>query len=316
MSAPDGVYQFDPAAMFTSGPCFFVGATGSGKTNTLLSIIGRHGRKFEVVAAFAGSVGALVSLGKCLPQVAIHFPYDDTARRKLAKLLDGQQRATFRGGAKPILLIFDDLMFEGRGFVSSREFRWLIFNSRASNVWCLFTMQYCKHVPPEIRSQGFYAFLCPAKDMETRRMLVETFAPIGVGGFRSERHFFSVFDHCTRDMGCLVVDRSVLGPLGEDHPPYFWYRAPKVCERPLAFGSGALWRYNDRRYDPRWVDRPGAFGQLSSPEKKVPEPKPRARLREIPPASQRMRIANPNDRPHTRKTGYNRERAKLLVYGL
>jgi hypothetical protein len=249
MSRTDFCWKFDPRDMFTAGPCFFVGSTGRGKTNTMLNVIAWHGHKFGTFASFCGSTSAVIAQSKCLPNTFIHYPYDDKAQRELRKLINEQERLMYCGNPQPLLLIFDDLMYD-KSFIYSKEFRWLIFNSRAAKIWSMFLMQYCKHIPPEIRTQGFYAFLCGAHDGETREMLAETFAPIGGNGFRSKDHFFRVFDNITRDFGTLVVDRSDLGPRGSDHPPYYWYK-PVMLERPVPLGGG-IWPYHRRRYDPRW----------------------------------------------------------------
>jgi hypothetical protein len=257
----DTCYQFRPQDAFVAGPCFFVGSTGRGKTNTLINMIAWHGIKFGTFAAFCGSASAAITLGKSLPDSFIHYPYDDLAKRKLRKLIDAQQRDMYSHDPQPLVLIFDDMMYEGHAFVNSKEFRWLIFNSRAGNVWACFTMQYCKHIPPEIRSQGFYAFLCSAIDRETRGMLAETFAPIGGNGFRSAQHFYRVFDQMTQDFGVLVVDRSNLGPHGDHHPTYYWFKPIEYKGRvPL---GGDIWNYHDYNYDDRWYDRPGVFNQMS-----------------------------------------------------
>jgi hypothetical protein len=258
---PERVFRFHSRSIFTAGPCFFVGQTGTGKTNTMLSIVAEHAHKFETVVAFSGSVSSVATLRQCIPETFIYHPWDNRAIKMLNDLIEVQGRSVYEKRAKPLLLIFDDLMFDEK-FPSSNEFKWLVFNGRGMRIWSLFTLQYCKQVPPGIRMQGFYAFLGRETNEEALGLLYSTFA----SGFRNQAHFERVLNEVTRDKTSLVIDKSTLGADGEDHPTYTWYRPGGVIDYKIRFGSGSCWRYHARRFNDAWARDSKAFRITRSPE--------------------------------------------------
>ena len=80
-------------------------------------------------------------------------------------------------------------------------------------------MQYLLGIPPGLRTQVDYLFICKETKQNNKRKLFDHYA----GMFPNFDMFNKVLVECTKDRGCLVIDNSTNSDKLEDQ--VFWYKA-------------------------------------------------------------------------------------------
>ena len=108
-------------------------------------------------------------------------------------------------------------------------------------------MQYAVGIPPELRSNFDYIFLLGEDFISNRKRLYEHYA----GMFPSFDIFQRVFDECTENFGCMVINNKIHSK--EIEEKVFWFKAKKT---PTFFiGSKKFKKYHKKNYDSEWNKR-------------------------------------------------------------
>ena len=92
-------------------------------------------------------------------------------------------------------------------------------NGRHVNFTLIITMQYCMGIPPNLRTNVDYVFICREPKVCNQKRLYEHYA----GMFPTFQMFREVLNQCTANYGCLVIDNNAQSSKLEDQA--FWYRA-------------------------------------------------------------------------------------------
>lgn len=114
------------------------------------------------------------------------------------------------------LLVLDDC-FLSKGLSKNKYFCELAFNGSHYNITTFLTSVYPHNFTPEIRCNFDYVFLLAESYNVTRTRLYEQYGCI----FSNEEDFLKVFDECTKDYGCMVIDNSSTLPNVEDRVFYY-----------------------------------------------------------------------------------------------
>lgn len=116
-------------------------------------------------------------------------------------------------------LIFDDCLYDAKSWVNDKNMRFIFMNGRHVGITFLLTMQYLLGIPPNLRAQCDFIFICKETKTAIKRKLYEYYA----GMFPSFDMFNQVLKECTKDYGCLVIDNTTTSDRLEDQ--VFWYKA-------------------------------------------------------------------------------------------
>lgn len=111
----------------------------------------------------------------------------------------------------------------------------------------LLTMQYSLDIDPGLRLNSDYVFVFRDPVRANRERLYDNF----FGVFPSFHTFNAVFDQCTEDYECLVLDNRATSNKVEDC--VFWYKARDHGK--FRVGCPAFWTYHAINYDPDADDR-------------------------------------------------------------
>jgi hypothetical protein len=120
------------------------------------------------------------------------------------------------------LLIMDDCLADSKGakgWKNDPSLRWIFMNGRHAEVTFILTMQYQVGIPPELRVNIDWAFLC----RETKKIEKEKLLKYYAGIFNDFNMFNQIFNKCTRDKKCMVIDCLSESDKIEDQ--VFWYMA-------------------------------------------------------------------------------------------
>jgi hypothetical protein len=92
-------------------------------------------------------------------------------------------------------------------------------NGRHVGITFLITMQYMLGIPPSLRTNVDYIFICRENKVTMKKKLYDHYA----GMFPDYNMFSQVLAECTKDYGCLVIDNVTKSEKLEDQ--VFWYKA-------------------------------------------------------------------------------------------
>ena len=116
-------------------------------------------------------------------------------------------------------LCLDDCLADAKDWVTDKNIRWIFMNGRHANLTFLLTMQYAMGIPPSLRTNVDYIFICKEPKISNQKRLYDHYAGI----FRDFKMFRGVLTQTTKNYGCLVIDNTSISEKLEDQ--VFWYRA-------------------------------------------------------------------------------------------
>jgi len=115
-------------------------------------------------------------------------------------------------------LILDDC-FANDEWVKDNNIKTMFMNGRHFNLTCIITIQPAMGMPPSLRANIDYTFICKDTNNSNLKRLYDHYARM----FPTFEMFKNVFDRYTDDNGCLVIDNSSTSDKLEDQ--LYWYRA-------------------------------------------------------------------------------------------
>ena len=120
------------------------------------------------------------------------------------------------------LLIMDDCLADSEGKQGWRKdtnLRWVFMNGRHGKITLILTMQYQVGIPPELRVNIDWVFLC----RETKKLEKDKLHKYYAGIFPDATMFSQIFNSCTRDKRCMVID--ALSESDKIEEQVYWYLA-------------------------------------------------------------------------------------------
>jgi len=159
-----------------------------------------------------------------IPDMFIHEEYNADL---LEKFVHRQKIITKRRENDPsyknidhrAFLIFDDCLSDAKAWINDKNIKFLFYNGRHIGITFILTMQYLLGIPPSLRSNIDFIFICKETKTTNKKKLYEYYA----GLFPTYDMFSQVLDECTKDYGCLVIDNTTSSDKLEDQA--FWYKA-------------------------------------------------------------------------------------------
>lgn len=117
------------------------------------------------------------------------------------------------------LLIMDDLLADAEKWKKDPNITWIFTNGRHADITLILTMQYQMGIPPIMRVNIDYLFICK----ETKRIELDKLWKNYAGIFSTFDMFLQILNQVTRDYGCLVIDNTSQSDKLEDQ--VFIYKA-------------------------------------------------------------------------------------------
>jgi hypothetical protein len=117
------------------------------------------------------------------------------------------------------VLIMDDCLADSKNWNKDENLRWIFMNGRHASITFILTMQYQIGIPPELRVNIDWVFICK----ETKKIEKEKLWKYYAGVFPSFDMFNQIFDKCTEDKKVMVIDSLSESTRIEDQ--IYWYKA-------------------------------------------------------------------------------------------
>lgn len=221
---------FDMSKIKRDKVCVTIGMRGSGKSFLARDLLYHH-RRIPVGIVISGSEKADPFYGDMIPDLYIYDKYKPAV---LEALFERQTKAKKEHWAElDTFIILDDCGFD-RNVGKDEKIRELFMNGRHYNIMLFIVLQYAMGLPPDLRTNIDYVFLFRDNTHSNKRKLYEYYAGI----FPSYEMFNAVYEACTEDYGCMVIDKQSKSTNIED--VVYWYKAQP--HPPFRVGSTNYWK--------------------------------------------------------------------------
>lgn len=158
-----------------------------------------------------------------VPAIFIHDEYtpelvEQVLKRQKDICRNCRMDPKYKGVDPRAFFIMDDCLADSDGWVRDKNIRWIFMNGRHAQITFILTMQYAMGIPPVLRTNVDYIFICKEPKLANQKRLYDHYA----GMFPSFDMFRAILTQCTRNHGCLVIDNASTSDKLEDQ--VFWYR--------------------------------------------------------------------------------------------
>ena len=259
---------YDNNGKFINPKIGIIGKSGCGKSFIIRDIM-YHLKEIPCGTVIAPTCKMNKFYDSFIGKSYIYYEYLDTIipsimDRQIKILAKNENRIT--NNKKPIdprcFLIMDDCM-------SSKD-KWMkdplilsIFNEgRHYQMTYILSMQYCRSLHPEMRSNFDYIFLCAEDIVDNRKRLYQDYAGI----FPDLKLFLKAFMEITKDYGIMVINNRIKNS-NDLKDRVFWYRAVNRENEIFKVGSKKYIDYNEQVYDCNYDKR--SFFDISTYDKKT-----------------------------------------------
>lgn len=214
--------RFDMGQIKDDKVIVFIGKRGTGKSVLVVDYLYHH-RQFPIVSVVSPTDNFNLTYRPHVPSIFIHEEYtgeliEQILKRQKDICQSCKSDPAYAGVDPKTCVILDDCLADGNDWVKDKNIKWIFMNGRHAKVTFILTMQYCMGIPPSLRTNVDYIFICKEPKITNQKRLYEQYA----GMFPCFEMFRSVLTKCTKDFGCLVIDNSSNSDKIEDQ--VFWYR--------------------------------------------------------------------------------------------
>lgn len=232
------IKRFDPSNLKADRIWLVVGKRGTGKSTLIRDLLYHMRHYINCPVAMTPTEESMAAFEECMPESCVHTTFNPTTLERL--IAHQRNRAKKRVPPRHILLVLDDMMFD-KTVLKGQAIRDIFMNGRHLKVTFVNAMQYCMDMGPDLRSQCDYVFALRENIVSNRTKLWKYF----FGGFENFDDFCNVFNQCTSNNECLVIDNTVKS--NELQDMIFWYRA-NIDIPPYLLGDRKLWHAHYKFY--------------------------------------------------------------------
>jgi len=217
--------KFDMPNLKDDAVVIYVAPRNQGKSTLLFDTLFYH-KDIPIGVVISGTESANHCFEAVVPKMLV---YDEYTPEIIERFLDRQTKISNqyleekkKYGKTDIdpraFLILDDCMFDS-SWTKDKNMRYLFLNGRHVHVFLLITMQYPLGIPPAMRANVDYVFICKNNMIKEREKLYNQYA----GMFPSMDVFGQVMDQCTENFECIVINKRTVSNALNDQ--VFWYKA-------------------------------------------------------------------------------------------
>lgn len=231
--------RFDPSTMKPHRIAICIGKRGTGKSILIRDLLYHMRHKLDYGIAMSPTHDSADSFASFMPPSSVYREYRAEVVEKM--LLSQRDRSHERGmdALRSLYLVLDDCMYD-KAVMKGRTIRDLFMNGRHSKIFFMCAVQWCMDLNPALRTQVDYCFCLRENLISNRERLWKYF----FGVFPRYEDFSRVFDACTTNYECLVIDNTVQSNNIEDC--IFWYKASNTVP-PFRLCKPVYWELDAAR---------------------------------------------------------------------
>jgi hypothetical protein len=223
MSVTFDIREFDMSKIGDGKVIIFIGKRHTGKSMLVLDYL-RYNQNIPMGTCVSPTDEYNQTFAKVIPDMFIHNEFtpellDKFVKRQKVMAKRKNEDPAYKNVDNRAFLIFDDCLYDAKNWINDPNMRFIFMNGRHVGITFLLTMQYLLGIPPNLRANVDYIFICKETKITLKKKLFEYYA----GMFPSYEMFCSVLDECTKDYGCLVIDNTTSSDKLEEQ--VFFYKA-------------------------------------------------------------------------------------------
>lgn len=217
--------KFDMNSIADDKVVCMIGKRGVGKSFLVRDLLHSH-RDLPIGTIISPTESANKFFSAIVPPIFIHEEYtpeviENVVKRQkiVMKLVDKEKSARGSSAIDPrAFLVLDDCLYD-QSWTKDKNMRMIFMNGRHHKIMFVLTMQYPLGMPPNLRTQIDYTFICRENLISNRKRIYENYC----GMFNTFDMFCQVMDQCTENYECLVIHNNARSNKLEDQ--VFWYKA-------------------------------------------------------------------------------------------
>lgn len=219
--------------------CVFIGKRGTGKTTLVTDVLAAK-KHIPVGIVMSGTEEGNSYYQNYVPDLFVYSEYKSDV---IEKVIARQKRlAKEKDGNGNCFCLIDDCMYDKK-MIRDKWMRAIFMNGRHWNIFFMLTMQYCMDLSPDLRANIDYVFVLRENIIQNREKIYKNF----FGIFPSFDMFNQVFDACSENFECLVLDNTSKSNKIED--VVYWYKAKLRLPGSFKIGSSAFWKRHNEKYN-------------------------------------------------------------------
>jgi len=240
--------KFNMASIKPNKKILFIGGTNTGKSVLIKDYLYYHQSEFPIVTLISPTEPYNKTFKNHVPAIFIHEQFSEelveqliNRQKKISK--DCEDDPSYINVNPCTAIIMDDCLADIKLWKNDPNIKWIFENGRHANITLLMSMQYAVGIPPVLRANIQYVFLCKNTKIQEQKKLYDMYA----GMFESFSQFRDTFKKCTQRFGCMVINNEA--PSYEIEENVFFYRAT-VDDKPdlktFRLCYPIFWKDNDK----------------------------------------------------------------------
>jgi hypothetical protein len=200
----------------------FIGKRNTGKSILVMDYL-YHNQSFPFGTVISPTDDYNLTYRPHVPGIFIHSDY---SQELIEASLDRQKDIARNCAVDPAyagvdpsgFLLLDDCLADAGDWANDKNIKWIFMNGRHVKMTFILTMQYAMGIPPPLRANIDWIFICKEPKLCNKKRLYEHYAGI----FPTFEMFRVTLDAVTKNYGCMVIDNGSTSDRLEDQ--VFWYR--------------------------------------------------------------------------------------------
>jgi len=239
----------------TGGAIYLVlGATGSGKTNIIKSLLISKSFFIPVTIACSASEDMNGNYSKIIPDL---FVYNDYTKEIWTKLKTRQLIAKDQLDNPLIQVVYDDIMTKTKNMGDQKEF---FTNSRQYMITGYIASQGVFDLDPQLRDQIAGVFIMRTNNETQRSKIYKNFA----SEIPNEKLFNSIMDSITTDYGALFIDKKDTSDNWINKVKWFKAFDKEILKQNISVVSKDVLAFHDERYNKTYNSKESLLKNLKN----------------------------------------------------
>ena len=243
--------EFDMSEIPKGKKLLFIGMSNSGKTVLVKDYLYHNQNTFPIGIVINPTEDVNHTFSAHIPRMMIFDEYDsdiliNLVNRQKELIKNKKDNPNYANVNTNTVCIMDDCLSDSKIWKKDKIITKIFYEARHYDLTFIMTLQYAMGLPPNLRSNTDYVFLCYNGKPVEQKKLYDQFGGI----FQNFNEFKQVFQTFTANFGCMVIKMQVLSRKIEDN--VFHYKTDIKSKKnwtTFRMFYKELWDHNDEYLD-------------------------------------------------------------------